>query len=147
MSAAVHRGGAAVGHLADLPTLEASAVHCLRLWSDATEGRAALPEGRSAELLKQICGLCASYGRRPLMRHGLGCACLGADEACFAHMVAAAATGAREDALMLAALIVRPDLAPALVALSEQLGLALHRRPMVGAAQYRTLESRAGRLH
>lgn len=147
MSAAVHRGAAAVGHLADLPALEASAVHCLRLWSDAAEGRAALSEERSTELLRQICGLCASYGRRPLMRHGLGCACLGADEACFAHMVAAAATGAREDALMLAALIVRPDLAPALVALSEQLGLALNRRPVIPTAPGRRAEDRAGFLH
>lgn len=122
-------------------------MHCLRLWSDAVEGRAALPEGHSTELLRQICGLCASYGRRPLMRHGLGCACLGADEACFAHMVAAAATGAREDALMLAALIVRPDLAPALVALSEQLGLALNRRPVIPAAPGRRAEGRAGFLH
>lgn len=122
-------------------------MHCLRLWSDAVEGRSALPEGHSTELLRQICGLCASYGRRPLMRHGLGCACLGADEACFAHMVAAAATGAREDALMLAALIVRPDLAPALVALSEQLGLALNRRPVIPAAPGRRAEDRAGFLH
>ena len=47
-------------------------------------------------------------------------------------MIGAAADGAREDAMMLAALIVRPDFAPALAALSEQLGLALQRmtRPL-----------------
>ncbi|WP_245706594.1 hypothetical protein [Ruegeria marina] len=72
-----------------------------------------------------------------MVRHDLGCACVGADEACFAHLIASAATGAHEDALMLAALIVRPDLAPALVALSEQFGLAL--QAAVGSAGTRTL--------
>ena len=62
-----------------------------------------------------------------MIRHGLGCACLGADESCFAQMIAAASEGAREDAMMLAALIVRPDFAPALASLSEEFGLALRR--------------------
>ena len=77
--------------------------------------------------LDRLCSLCAAYGRRPLIRHGLKCACLGADENCFAQMIAAASEGAREDAMMLASLIVRPDFAPALASLSEELGLTLRR--------------------
>lgn len=146
MSGQTSRGGAAVGRLADLNPVEAGAVMYLRLWSEAAEGRS-LAEGEMASgaeenarvfaLLDQMFGLCARHGRRPLVRHGVTCACLGADENCFAQMVAAASEGARDDAMMMALLIVRPDLAPALVALSEQFGLVLRR--MVGAAPFHGL--------
>ncbi|WP_170337056.1 hypothetical protein [Ruegeria arenilitoris] len=138
MSAPNSRGGAAVGRLSDLSPLEAGAVMYLRLWSEGVDGRAdaasdfdialGADQGRAAMLtLDRLCSLCAHHGRRPLVRHGLGCACLGADENCFAQMIAAASEGAREDAMMMASLIVRPDFAPALASLSEELGLALRR--------------------
>ena len=59
------------------------------------------------------------------MRHGGGCPCLGADEAAFAQLVQTATEGEREDALMLACCMVRPDLAPSLVHLAQMAGLAL----------------------
>ncbi|WP_170718420.1 hypothetical protein [Ruegeria profundi] len=138
MSSPSSRGGAAVGRLTDLAPIEAGAVMYLRLWSEGAKGRAdaasdfdialGANQGRAAMLtLDRLCSLCASYGRRPLIRHGLGCACLGADENCFAQMIAAASEGAREDAMMMASLIVRPDFAPALASLSEELGMALRR--------------------
>ncbi len=138
MSSPSSRGGAAVGRLTDLAPIEAGAVMYLRLWSEGAKGRAdaasdfdialGANQGRAAMLtLDRLCSLCASYGRRPLIRHGLGCACLGADENCFAQMIAAASEGAREDAMMMASLIVRPDFAPALASLSEKLGMALRR--------------------
>ncbi len=110
----------------------------LRLWGDGAQGRADAASdfeialgaegGRAAMLtLDRLCSLCAHHGRRPLIRHGLSCSCLGADENCFAQMIAAASEGAREDAMMMASLIVRPDFAPALASLSEELGLALRR--------------------
>jgi len=110
----------------------------LRLWGDGVRGRAdaasdfqialGMERGRAAMMtLDHLCSLCAHHGRRPLVRHGLGCSCLGADENCFAQMIAAASEGAREDAMMMASLIVRPDFAPALASLSEELGLALRR--------------------
>ncbi|NOD75793.1 MULTISPECIES: hypothetical protein [unclassified Ruegeria] len=138
MSAGKTRGGAAVGRLADLDLVEAGAVMYLRMWSAGEGARAdaasdfqialGAESGQAAMLtLDRLCSLCANYGRRPLIRHGLGCACLGADENCFAQMISAASEGAREDAMMMASLIVRPDFAPALAALSEELGLALRR--------------------
>ncbi len=110
----------------------------LRLWGDGSQGRAdaasdfeialGADQGQAAmTTLDRLCALCAHHGRRPLIRHGLGCACLGADENCFAQMVAAASEGAREDAMMMASLIVRPDFAPALASLSEELGMVLRR--------------------
>ncbi|ROU00144.1 hypothetical protein EAT49_12615 [Histidinibacterium lentulum] len=69
----------------------------------------------------------AVHGRRPLMRHGPGCSCLGADEACLATLVEAASEGAREDALLMACLVVRPDMSPMVVADAAVLGLSLQR--------------------
>ncbi|MEM1005999.1 MAG: hypothetical protein AAF496_10110 [Pseudomonadota bacterium] len=138
MSAPKSRGGAAVGRLRDLDPVEAGAVMYLRLWGEGPGGRAdaasdfdialGRDEGRAAMLtLDRLCSLCAHHGRRPLVRHGLGCACLGADENCFAQMISAASEGAREDAMMMASLIVRPDFAPALASLSEEMGIVLRR--------------------
>ena len=76
------------------------------------------------------------------MRHGTDCPCLGADEACFARVVADASEGAREDAMLVAALMVRPDMAPAAVHLAEALGLALKRLALGTVA-----EARRGPLH
>ncbi|WP_282121073.1 hypothetical protein [Ruegeria atlantica] len=138
MSTHSSRGGAAVGRLSDLSPIEAGAVMYLRLWSESPEARSdaasdfeialGLDQGRAAMMtLDRLCGLCVHHGRRPLVRHGLGCSCLGADENCFAQMIAAASEGAREDAMMMATLIVRPDFAPALASLSEEMGMVLRR--------------------
>ncbi|MCA0871215.1 hypothetical protein LCL97_10270 [Seohaeicola saemankumensis] len=139
------RGGAAVGQLRHLDPVEAGAVLYLRLWSDGPAGqdnaRSDFDIGLGADAgqtafsaLEQICGLCVRYGRRPLIRHHLSCSCVGADESCFANMVAAASQGDREDAIMMAALIVRADLAPCLAGLAESLGLALRRMAAIETA-------------
>jgi hypothetical protein len=73
------------------------------------------------------------------MRHGCACPCLGADEAAFARLVQTATEGEREDALMLACCMVRPDLAPGLVHLAQAAGLAL--------AWALAARGRPGRLH
>ena len=136
MRGASQRGGAPVGSLSDLPPVEAGAVMFLRQWDAGDHARAqlkkdfdlALGEDRSdiiARTFDKLCELCAIHGRRPLVRHTTSCKCLGADEACFAHFVAAAAAGEHEDATLFAMLIVRPDMAPYLVGLAETVGLAL----------------------
>ncbi len=61
------------------------------------------------------------------MRHSVQCKCLGADEACFANFIATAATGEREDAMLIATLLVRPDVAPLIVSLAADVGLAFMR--------------------
>lgn len=132
------RGAAPVGQIADLPPLEAAAVACLRLWCAGAETQqqvwndfaAALgaPAGRSAVgALEDLCDICVRHGRRALMRHQPSCMCLGADEACFANLVASAAEGRREDALLIAILLVRPDVSPQLAAAAQTFGLALKR--------------------
>ncbi len=133
-----NRGGAPVGFLTELPPIEASAVMCFRLWQSRANDRHAIsqefgqifgPEygDLAFQALDAICDLCMRHGRRPLLRHQVTCKCLGADEACFANFVAAASEGAREDAMLIATLIVRPDFAPSLVGLAEEFGFALRR--------------------
>jgi hypothetical protein len=132
------RGGAAIGVLEDLDPVEAAAVLYLRLWCDGAGAQLQVQRDFDRTLgaahgetalgsLQQLCRLCAEHGRRPLMRHGVGCRCLGADEACFAHFVAAASEPDSEDAILIATLLVRPDLAPCLVDAARTLGLALRR--------------------
>ena len=132
------RGGSPVGYLSELDPIEAGAVQYLRLWCDGPDAQVQIhqefsellgPEAgsRAIEEFAHLCRLCASHGRRPLLRHGVGCKCLGGDEACFANFIAYATEGEREDALLLAATLVRPQMAPAVVDLAQQFGLTLKR--------------------
>ena len=134
MSGPLPVGGAPVGRLDTLQPLEGLSVRALRRWYDG--GREALAEDlgcalgeghgdRAAQAFDALCRHCLAGCRRPLMRHGGSCLCLGADEAAFAQLVQTATEGEREDALMLACCMVRPDLAPALVHLAQIAGLAL----------------------
>jgi hypothetical protein len=139
MSGAVQgRGGAAVGLLTELEGVEAASVIYLRLWSDGPDGQAMLWSDlsrtlgrdrgrRTLQAFEQLCRLCARHGRRPLMRHAVECKCLGADEACFANFIACAATGAQEDAMLIATLLVRADVAAQVTSLATDFGLGLRR--------------------
>ncbi len=132
------RGGNPIGYVTDLGEVEAGAVRYLRLWCSGPGPQAEVlddfigclgpTEGRSAlDSLEGICRLCALHGRRPLVRHQPACRHLGTDEACFANFIAAAGEGAREDAMLIATLIVRADMACVAVEMAERLGLALRR--------------------
>jgi hypothetical protein len=131
-----HRGSAPVGFVSELGPVEAGAVIYLRLWCDGPDAQAqvwndfatALGPEKGRKVLKSfeaLCDLCARHGRRPLVRHQVMCKCLGADESCFANFVAYASEGEREDALFIATTIVRPDMAPVLVDVAQEFGLAL----------------------
>lgn len=132
------RGGAPVGFITELDGVEAASVIYLRLWSDGPDSQAHVwndfatslgpDQGRKAlQSFESLCALCSRHGRRPLMRHSVQCRCLGADESCFANFVSAAAMGDREDAMLIATLLVRPDMAPLVVSLAADFGLALKR--------------------
>ena len=131
-----HRGGATVGVLSELPPIEATAVRHLRQWFDSPETRLEMrddvishlgPELTNVALqtFGQLCMLCVQHGRRPLIRHGVQCACLGADENCFANMIAAAADGQVDDTMLFVSLIVRPSMARALLPLASEFGFLL----------------------
>ena len=133
-----HPGAVPVGRLDDLPPLEREVIHCLRLWCAGPDGPGAVCRELSARHGESAGrGLAADFGelvrtmaghsRRPLMGHAPGCPCAGADECVFARFVALAAEGAREDAVLMAALMVRADLALCLATGAESVGLRLMR--------------------
>lgn len=133
-----HRGGAPVGFLTELDGIEAASVIYLRLWCDGPESQANVwndfasslgtDQGQKAlKSFEDLCGLCSKHGRRPLMRHSVNCKCLGADESCFANFIGTAVMGERDDAMLIATLLVRPDVAPLLTSLATEFGLALKR--------------------
>ena len=111
-------GAAAIGRLDELPPLERRVIRCLRLWCAGAGG-----EGRFDELMQ----MAARHARRPLLAHAPDCPCAGADECVFARFVALAAEGAREDAILMAVLMVRADVACGLAGLAETVGLGLMR--------------------
>ena len=131
-----NRGGATVGSITDLDAVAAASVIYLRMWCSGPESQhnvrndfastLAADRGQHAiESFTELCKICARHGRRPLMHHAISCKCLGADEACFANFIAIAADGERDDAMLIATLLVRPDVAPVITALAMDVGLAL----------------------
>ncbi|MBU2983371.1 hypothetical protein KO498_16310 [Lentibacter algarum] len=135
------RGGAPVGFLSELDALEAASVIYLRSWCEGARGNDKMLSDFSSCLgerqgqhamgaFEELCRLCAQFGRRPLMRHALNFKCLGSDEACFANFIGAAANRDRDDAMMIATLLVRSDMAPQITSLATDFGLALKRMNM-----------------
>jgi hypothetical protein len=129
-------GSQATTRLSQIDDLEACVVIYLRLWCEGPEGRCAmrsdlvnaLGEARAASAVEAFAAMfdvLTGHRRRPLHRHALQCPCLHPDEACFAKFVAQAASGDREDALWMAMLLVRADLAPQLTAAAGAFGLRI----------------------
>lgn len=139
------RGGAPVGIVTELGPVETRAVLYLRLWCDGPKAQTEVwndfatvlgptQARKSLKSFENLCDLCVRHGRRPLMRHHVTCKCLGADESCFANFVGCASEGDREDALMIAMTLVRPDVAMPLVDLAQDFGLALRRMALKARA-------------
>lgn len=141
------RGSAPVGHLEELDPIGTASVCYLRLWSEGPVARASLCEDvfpgigkahgdHALATFEELCSLLGRFGRRPLMRHSAGCRCLGSDEACFALLVATAADGDREEATLIATLLVRADVSPMVAAAASKFGLALKRMRLLSARAF-----------
>ena len=131
-------GGATVGDLRAMDGARALAILMFRDWFEGGCGQA-----RVADLFEEALGAAAGpvatdafgacldglgrHARRPLVRHALQCNCVGADEAVFAQLLESAATGAREDAMMILSLIVPGDRGVLLLREAEAAGLAIMR--------------------
>ncbi|MFY0617156.1 hypothetical protein [Shimia sp.] len=152
MNAAATAGAQRVGWLGDLDDVQRLAVRWLRHWErdpkQQAELHSLLASGLGVERARNavavfgdLMEIGGQYGRRQLCRHGCSCRCLGADEAVFAHMVSAAANGETEDAALLAALVVRPDMAMCFAGLAAEFGMALAAASRVFAARPRPSRS------
>ncbi|QIE54739.1 hypothetical protein G5B40_04350 [Pikeienuella piscinae] len=132
------RGGAPVGRLEELPDIEAAAVLFLRFWRTGATTRepakadfhASLGQAageQAAATTAALVDMIERHGRRPLVHHAPGCRHVGGDEAAFANLVAAAAAGQREDAILFATLIFRTDMAFVAAGLAARFGQFLMR--------------------
>lgn len=128
------RGAATVGQLHAIAPWEALLVCHLRLWCDSAEGRndvrdawglAAAGHGGDAVLnaFDRLIQTMTTFSRRPLVRHGRDCECLGADEGIFVQIVSAASEGQLDDAAMVASLIAFPAQAERIAILAAQVGI------------------------
>jgi hypothetical protein len=146
-SAQENRGGTPVGFISELDAIEAASVIYLRLWCNGPDSQATVWSDFASTLgaehgkralgsLSDLCSLCSQHGRRPLVRHSVNCKCLGSDDSCFANFIATAVLGEREDAMLIATLLVRPDVAPVLTALASDFGLALKRMNLRAPKQF-----------
>jgi hypothetical protein len=131
-------GAAPVGRMSDLAPLERRIVRSLRLLGLGEVGRAALRMDLAAALgtdlaeavggrLEELLVALLRHARRPLACHDIACPCVGGDEVALARFVALAAAGDREEAVLLAALLVRADVALCLAPLAEEVGLRVGR--------------------
>ncbi|MBC7737570.1 MAG: hypothetical protein H7245_10235 [Candidatus Saccharibacteria bacterium] len=131
---ATTRGGAAVGQLHELPPLERGAILLLRQWCDGAEARLGAlfvhafdpaTTGRLTSHLDHLVTLLTRHGRRPMIRLDLHSPSFGADEAVFAHLIAAAMVGDNEDAMAFALTLLPPALAWDAVQFAAPLGHAI----------------------
>jgi len=137
------RGGFPVAGFDTLSGAERVLVRAMRHWSDGPEGQdhiarlllEVMGEARAKtcqRALNDVMGLIGRHGRRKLIRHQPHCSCVGADEAVFAHFIMLAATGEREDAMLVGSLIVEGPLLLPLTEAARQAGLYLHRSTLSG---------------
>ncbi len=150
---AYKRGGASVGLISDLSDIEAASVLYFRMWFDGPVTQAQVSadimavlgqtHGESAlRAFDQLCSLCSKYGRHPLMRHSVMCKCLGSDESCFANFIATATDGDHEDAMLIATLFVRGDMAPLIASLAADFGVALKKMRLGASRGMRGVDAR-----
>lgn len=137
-------GGATVASLRALDDVQVLAVMLMRDGFDGPQGLARVHDA-FVEILGKDAGPAAAehwtgfarfllaHARRPLMRHALTCPCVGADEAVVAQLLHLAATGAREDAILILTLLVPADRALCAVTLAENAGLAVMRAARTAA--------------
>jgi len=129
-------GTAPVGHISEVTGLSGMVIACLRHWNrgGAAAALGLLREhmdprqaGASFTALQDLADTLDRCMRRPLLCHAPHCHHVGSDEAAFARFVEEAALGVREDALMLASLLVDARGILPLTDAAERLGLHLHR--------------------
>jgi hypothetical protein len=100
-----------------MPDWEAEMVQTLRLWCDGPEGqsrvcaryRAALPPVRAQTAIgtfETLMIALANHAHRALVRHSVGCNCVGADECIVLHLIRTASNGALGDAALISSLLV-----------------------------------------
>lgn len=139
-------GDLPVAAMGGLTPVAGLVVAVLRGWNAGGPGqamavlRAHMTEPRAGAAMAALCdlaGVLGAHRRRPLACHAPHCTRVGADEAGFARFVECAALGAREEALLMAGLIVEGRAILSLTDAAARFGLHLHRASLVGYGGHR----------
>ena len=129
-------GGAPVGRMDQLDLEEYTIIIFLRRWCDGEIIRTQLQKeliinlgyatgNQTFEYFKDLCELIFNHGRRALIRHKTNCICVGADESCFAQLILRAANNYKEDATLIALLLVPQHLTSETIALTTKIGTSI----------------------
>lgn len=116
-----------------LEAWEAALVLNLRLWSEGPSGQRhvrsefdiALGHDEADRAWQDFDGLLRriiATASRPMVRHDVGCNCVGSDECVFAHLVRTASDGHLNDAALIATLLVGPAHAEHVAILAGHVG-------------------------
>lgn len=137
------RGAATVAVLSNMDPWEVNLVLNLRLWCEGSSGQSQVwNEYRNAlsgehathecHAFETLVRTIVSSAHRPLVRHQVGCSCVGADEAIFVNLVRMASEGHLNDAALVATLLMGPARAEHVALLAGQVGTCarkIGRRP------------------
>lgn len=127
------RGAAAVDVLSSMSAWEANLVLNLRLWCEGPQGQAQVwnefrrslkgdDAQRECRTFETLVRSIISAAHRPMVRHEVGCACVGSDEGIFLNLVRTASEGHLRDAALIATLLVGPAHAEHIAMLAGHVG-------------------------
>lgn len=136
------RTGDAIALLANADPFEVTIIQCLRAAHRAACDGAPAPPCRLGRDFAALHDIIMDHALGPIEIREPGAPSASPDEACLARILRAATDGDREEALMAAFTLLRPDIAFLTVPLAQELGLNLRR-----AALSRGHGSGASRLH
>lgn len=152
------RGGAAVAVLNRMEAWEANLVLNLRLWCEGPKGQAAVwnefrrsfegPQASAAcRAFEVLINTLADHAHRPLVRHDVGCSCVGADESVFVNLVRTASEGHLNDAALIATLIAGPAKAEHIAILAGDVGASMRHFAEKGGEVQPVSPTNVVRLH
>lgn len=129
-------GSTVVGQLTDIAPWEAKLILTIRLWMDSPDGQAEVwgqfarcfgtRQGRiELRQFETFLTRLLTCARRPLVRHGLGCSCIGSDEAILRTLVSEAERGDLAEAALIASLIAPAHHAEPLALMAARVGSAM----------------------
>jgi len=132
------RGGVALAALDHMEAWEANLVLNLRLWCEGPNGQRhakqdyaeTLPEAeveRAWASFEQLVRKVLGTAHRPLIRHEVGCNCVGSDECIFVHLIRTASDGHLNDAALIATLLSGPAHAEHIAILAGEVGDTIRR--------------------
>lgn len=151
-------GSAAVTVMNRLEGWEANLVRNLRLWCDGPLGRSKVcneyaraygaPVAREkVQAFETLVRTITKHASRPLVRHEVGCSCVGSDECIYLNLIKTAAAGHLNDAALIATLLAGPAHAEAIALLAGQVGEGAKRVSYSHGVKKSTHVTNVTRLH